>query len=151
MRKTPAITASPRHGRALAHRRLTILQPANQNPGFAGKGTECDSSKDTLGSHGIPLRTQLAGFFFLPPQRKSTLPLLFSPPPSAVPTPDSRAIFPNPKHLIEQLGFLTCGLICSLNTWLIQKSRNSRGFFFSPLLPLILGIGVRGGRQPYRV
>lgn len=93
------------------------------------KAHECDSSKDTLVSHGIPLRTKLARFF---PNTNPLFPSFFSSLPFAVPTPDSRAIFPNPKHLIEQLGFLTCGLICSLNTWLIQKSRNSWGFFFSP-------------------
>lgn len=93
------------------------------------KAHECDSSKDTLVSHGIPLRTKLARFF---PNTNPLFPSFFSSLPFAVPTPDSRAIFPNPKHLIEQLGFLTCGLICSLNTWLIQKSRNSWGFFSLP-------------------
>lgn len=55
--QAPAISASPGYGRARAHCRFTISQPANENRGFAEKGTECDSSKDTLGSHGIPLRT----------------------------------------------------------------------------------------------
>lgn len=86
---------------------------------------------------------------FLPTPIHSSPP--FSPLPFAVPTPDSRAIFPNPKHLIEQLGFLTCGLICSLNTWLIQKAGIAADFFLPPLLLLILGCRLRGGHQSYRV
>lgn len=120
--QTPAISAPPCSGVCANSVPLlpVLLNPPITDEDLQRKASECESGKDTLGSHGIPLRTQLDKS---PPhpQNQSTLPLLFFfSTPLCCPHPRFPSNFPNPKHLIEQLRFLTCGLICSLNTWLIQ-------------------------------
>lgn len=125
---------------------VRMLQPTNQKPGFAEQGTTnvilvktlvCTENLYAHNSHGIPPHSLCLS---LPTPIHSSPPFSLHSSFSAVSTPDSRAISPqSPKHLIEQLGLLTCGLICSLNTWLIQKKgRNSGGsFFFFPTPPAL--------------
>lgn len=100
-----AISASPCYGRACAHHRFYYSSfdqwESRKAEKVQRKTHECDSSKDTLVSHGIPLRTKLARFF---PNTNPLFPSFFFFTPLCCPHPRLPCNFPQSQTLNWAIG-----------------------------------------------